>query len=66
MVTHQQRVLADLAQVCKDVVDALTAQLADHDGCLIFALGLDAGVGAAPVVQGAKGAIITTLAVTRG
>jgi hypothetical protein len=65
VVPHQQRVLADLAQVCEDVVDALTAQLADHDGCLVFALGLDGGVGAAPVVQGTQGAIVTTLAVTR-
>jgi hypothetical protein len=30
VVPHQQRVLADLAQVREDVVDALAAQLADH------------------------------------
>jgi hypothetical protein len=45
VVAHQQRVLADLAQVREDVVDALTAELADHYGCLVLALGLDAAHG---------------------
>lgn len=54
--------LADLAQVREDVVDALTAQLADHDGCLILALGLDGGLRAAPVVEGPKRTVIATLA----
>ena len=60
---HQQRVLADLAQVCEDVVNALAAQLADHERCIILALRLDGGSGgAAPVVQRPKATRVTALA----
>ena len=58
VVSHQQRVLADLAQVREDVVDALAAELADHLRRLILALGLD--VGAAAVVQGPNNVQLTT------